>query len=121
MIIDIIDDKHKKFINFKNECNFPKIIPLKNIFINKISIINNSILILEQFPFHYECTPGFTKYFIDLGYNVDIIIDSIGITTFCFFEYLNKIRLFIYDKFIDFKKNFANFTSFFKKYKDYNY
>jgi hypothetical protein len=34
---------------------------------------NNSVLILEHFNFHEECIPGYTRYFLDLGYNVDIL------------------------------------------------
>ena len=33
---------------------------------------NNSILIVEYFPFHGELFPGIIKYFCDLNYNVDI-------------------------------------------------
>ena len=69
---------------------------LKNIF--NYHVKNNTILIYEPSPFHYECTPGFAKYFIDLGFNVDIIMDKIGISSFSQFESLSQqIKLFIYN------------------------
>ena len=65
----------------------------------KCNIKNYSILIFEHNPYHYECTPGFTKYFLDLGYNIDIIMHRMGQDTFCLFENVEKIRLFIFDNF----------------------
>lgn len=49
---------------------------------NNISIFNNNIirdntvLIVEINPAHGELIPSFTKYCLDLGYNVDIFINS---------------------------------------------
>ena len=50
------------------------------------TINNNTILIFEPNANHFECTPGFTKYFIDLGYNVDILMHKFGIDTFNLFD-----------------------------------
>ena len=50
----------------------------------------NSILIFENNPYHYECTPGYTKYFLDLGFDIDIIMTSEGKGIFFF---LGKIRI----------------------------
>ena len=61
------------------------------------NIKNHSILIFEPNPYHYECTPGYSKYFLDLGYNIDIIMQKIGEDAFCLFKDNEKIRLFIYD------------------------
>ena len=97
--------------------------------INKIEIFNikqffnttikaNSILIFEKNKFHYECTPGFTKYFLDLGFNVDIIMTAIGNESFIFFEQTKKLRIFIMDD----KKYYRNdeyiekLRKIFKKY-----
>ena len=77
---------------------------------------NNSILIIEPFLFHNECTPGFSKYFTDLGYNVDIIMSKIGISSLCLFEPINKIRLFIYGKNEEIIKNIDYFNLILKKY-----
>ena len=65
--------------------------------INEIEVFNiqqffttkirtNSILLFEKNYFHYECTPGFVKYFLDLGFNVDIIMTEIGNETFIFLK-----------------------------------
>jgi hypothetical protein len=68
---------------------------------------------------HYECTPGFTKYFLDLGYNVDIIMTQIGNESFIFFEPTKKLRFFKLD---DDKKYYRNdeyikiFREIFKNY-----
>ena len=78
---------------------------------------NDSILIFEPFKFHYECTPGFSKYFTDLGYNVDIIMNKIGITSFCYFEPIEKIRLFIYEEIEKLENNTNYFSPIFNKYK----
>ena len=69
---------------------------LKNFF--KYSIKTNTILIFEPSLYHYECTPGYTKYFIELGFNVDIIMHEMGISTFDLFNSSESesIRLFIY-------------------------
>ena len=58
-------------------------------------IKNNTVLIFEPAFYHHECTPGYTKYFLDLGYNVDIILDNFGSNTFCLFKLFENIR-FIY-------------------------
>lgn len=90
---------------FKKECNFPSSFPLKELFLHNINFNNNSILIIEHFLFHYECTPGFTKYFIDLGYNVDIIMNKYGISSMCYFSPISKVRIFEYETMDDIIKN----------------
>ena len=57
---------------------------------------NNTILIFEPAYYHHECTPGYTKYFLDLGYNVDIISVKFGVNTFCLFNLLKNIRIFTF-------------------------
>ena len=61
-------------------------------------------MIFEPFTYHYECTPGFSKYFIDLGYNVDIIMHNAGLSSFVYFKDISKIRFFIYNDVTDIKK-----------------
>ena len=39
-----------------------------------ITKFKNKILFFEPNYHHHECIPGFTKYFIDLGYDVDILL-----------------------------------------------
>ena len=48
----------------------------------KCNIEKNTVLIIEPALYHHECTPGFTKYFLDLGYKVDVILDGFGSNTF---------------------------------------
>ena len=92
-----------------NQYNSPKIYPLNEFFNN--SNKTNSILIFEPFNYHYECTPGYSKYFIELGFSVDIIMNEIGLTAFSIFEQINKIRIFFY-KNIQEIKEFAEYFSF---------
>ena len=68
-------------------------------------------MIFEPFTYHYECTPGFSKYFIDLGYNVDIIMHNAGLSSFVYFKDISKIRFFIYNDVTDIKK-FNKYLSF---------
>ena len=70
----------------------------------KINIKNHSILIFEPNKYHHECSPGFSKYFIDLGFNVDLLIHNNGIDSFCLFEEKKNIRLFIFNSLKDIMK-----------------
>ena len=89
----IINTKNKLFDDVNDKENI-KIYEMKEI--SNVTITNNIILIIELYPYHYECTPGFTKYFIDLGYNVDILMHEFGKDSLCLFENKDKIRLFLY-------------------------
>jgi hypothetical protein len=80
------------------------------------SIKNNTILIFEQEFFHQECTPGYTKYFLDLGYNVDVIFDNLGRNTFCLFNSLENIRIFIFYRLSQFSAHSKEFQLVFKNY-----
>ena len=107
-----IDTKKNDFINdliLNDEYSAHNIYPINELFIHKID--SNTILIFEPFKYHYECTPGFSKYFIDLGYKVDIVMSKIGITSLCIFEEIKNIRLFIYSK-IEEIKQFTEYFSF---------
>lgn len=94
-------------IKVNNENNFTDVNTLYDILSNK-NISKNTVLIFEPFTYHYECTPGFTKYFIDLGYNVDIIMHDSGLSSFFLFEDLSKIRFFIYNDISD----ITNYTKY---------
>ena len=74
------------------------------------NISQKTVLIFEPFEYHYECSPGFSKYFIDLGYDVDIIMHISGLSSFCLFEYIDKIKFFIYNKIEEIEK-FATYLS----------
>ena len=85
-------EKEKIFINLKQSF---KILSVKEIF--NINIPNATVLIFEPNKHHHECIPGYTKYFIDLGYNVDILIHSSGLDSLMKFEKSENIRLFIFN------------------------
>ena len=103
-------------ITIKNEYNFTNLNSIYSLFQYNISY--NTVLIFEAFEYHYECTPGFAKYFIDLGYKIDIIMSNYGISSFFRFEEIDKIRFFIYNEIDDIKK----YKPFFKSILiNYNY
>ena len=68
---------------------------LKDMFLSTIKK-NKTILLFEPNHYHYECSPGYAKYFVDLGFNVDILMQTSGLDSFYYFEKKDKIRLFIY-------------------------
>ena len=96
-----LDNRQKNFkIFFANEL-------LNN------TIKNNTILIFEPNIFHHECTPGYTKYFIDLGYNVDLLMFPFGIDSLNLFKEYKNIKIFIFQDLNIIKKNIS---SIIKKY-----
>ena len=103
-------------IIIKSEYNFPYLNSIYSLFDSKISY--NTVLIFETFQYHYECSPGFSKYFIELGFDVDIIMHNSGLTSFLYFEPVNKIRFFIYNKLEEIKK-YTKYLSLILK--NYNY
>lgn len=44
--------------------------------ITNIDIRDKSVLLVEINRYHGECLPGMAKYFIDLGYNVDVLMSN---------------------------------------------
>ena len=88
---------------------------LNAIFDSKID--NNTVLIFENSLYHQECTPGYTKYFLELGYKVDIIFDHFGLNSFCLFEDMKNIRIFtFYSSLYQMTKNPEKFRTIFKNY-----
>ena len=75
-----------------------------------------SILIFEPFDYHHECSPGFTKYFIDMGYNVDLLICFSGLYSFSLFKHMEKIRFIIFNNLKQINNNAQNLGEFIKKY-----
>ena len=80
------------------------------------SIKKSTVLIFEPNRYHFECLPGYAKYFIDLGYNVDILSRNFGIDSFYLFKEKNKIRYFVYVDLTQFSKYYKNFISYIKNY-----
>ena len=73
-----------------------------------ITIKRNTILIFEPNKYHHECTPGYTKYFIDLGYNVDILMHILGINSMILLDEIENIRLFTFKNRDQIMKNYKN-------------
>ena len=86
----------------------------KELFENTIK--NKTILIIEINYFHHECLPGFSKYFIDLGYNVDILLSKDGIDSFSFFKDVENITLFIFNAQNQIYLCYKNLSTIIKKY-----
>ena len=80
------------------------------------NIKNNTVLIFEPEFYHHECTPGYTKYFLDLGYSVDIILDNFGTSAFCLFKLLENIRLFTFYRLSELIAHSKEFQLIFKNY-----
>ena len=82
----------------------------------KINIKNNTILIFEPLNCHNECTPGYSKYFIELGYNVDILLRKSGFDSLSYFEDIDNVRVFIYENLTQIMNNSENLTCIIKQY-----
>ena len=125
--IILIKGEFKKPFTKENKLILPKSISPSSkksvhlLFNNVIGLLNcniknNTVLIFEPALYHYECTPGYTKYFLDLGYNVDIILHNFGINTFCLFNLLENIRIFTFNKLSQFSDHSREFQLIFKNY-----
>jgi len=116
-IIFLIINKSVKqsslIINFSKKNNL-RIMPFYQLFNNSIS--KKTILIFEPNNFHHECLPGYTKYFIELGFNVDILINNNAIDSFCLFKEIEKIRILIFNNIKDIYLNSKNLSIIIKKY-----
>lgn len=99
---------------FQNRQNNLEIFSFYDIF-NK-TIDNNTILIFEPNTHHHECLPGYSKYLIDLGYNVDVLTHFLGIDTFSLFNVVKKIRLLYFNHLNEIKRNAKNLSIIIKKY-----
>jgi len=80
------------------------------------TIKNNTILIFEPNTYHQECIPGFSKYFIDLGYNVDILMHELGNNCFTLFPETKSIRLRTFNNLIEIQSKAHDFSKIIKKY-----
>ena len=75
-----------------------------------------SVVIFEPNPYHHECLPGYTKYFTDLGYNVDTLIVDGNQDSMAFFEPHDNVRIFTYDNLDQIKSNSKSIKERFNKY-----
>ena len=127
LIIILFKDKYNKTLTKENKLALPKSISISSIksvqlHSNHVSgllncnIINKTVLIFEPEFFHHECTPGYTKYFLDLGYNVDIILTNFGSNAFCLFKLLENIRIFTFYRLSELSDHSKEFQLIFKNY-----
>ena len=91
-----------------------RILPFYNLFNNTIK--KNTILLFELNKYHHECLPGYTKYFIDLGYYVDILIESNYIDSFYFFKEIENIRIITFNNIKEIILEAKNLSFIIKKY-----
>lgn len=109
----LINYYEKKELFFSKEKQTIKIYDISKIFNYEI---NKAILIFETNDYHYECTPGYAKYFLDLGFNIDIIMSSYGKDSFSLFFPTQKVRIFIFDNIMALNNNIKNLLLLFNKY-----
>ena len=111
LLLIIWFENHKTFLNYKNYIETKSFKELFNSNIKK-----HSILIFEPNKYHHECSPGFSKYFIDLGYNVDLLIHRNGIDSFYLFDGTKNIRLFIFKNLKHIQRKTKKLSRIMKKY-----
>eukprot|EP00833_Pecoramyces_ruminatium_P006031 jgi/Orpsp1_1/1180063/evm.model.c7180000071997.1 len=87
---------------------------LKNFFNSTIK--EKTILIFESNNSHNECLPGYAKYFVELGYNVDILIWKNEENSLTLFQPKNKLRVFLYENLNEIIKKSMKVRKRFKKY-----
>ena len=80
------------------------------------TIKKNTILIIEPNLYHQECIPGFSKYFIDLGYNVDILMHDSGNGCFTLFPETKSIRLRTFSYLTEIQRRAHDFSKIIPKY-----
>ena len=100
--------------NLRNEEKIINEYSLDNLFI--ASIKKGTVLIFEPHNYHLECLPGFSKYLIDLGFNVDILMMRVGVDYFQYFYPKENIRFFIYNNITQIINNSESLSSINKKY-----
>ena len=94
ILISILCKNHKKYQK-KKKFNYKQRNDEIINFLNS-PIYSKSVVIFEYNKYHLECLPGYSKYFTDLGYNVDIIIRYNNLDSMEKFEPKNYIRIFQY-------------------------
>ena len=116
LILFFINNKDNSSENNNSEkkAKFLKINPFYDLF--NSTIRQNTILVFEPNYYHYECTPGYSKYLVDLGYNVDLLINYSGIDSLCLFEEVQKLRIFFFNDLNQIKNCSKNLTFIMKKY-----
>ncbi|SCH85623.1 hypothetical protein [uncultured Bacteroides sp.] len=87
-------DEHKKYrreINEIKKCIGGQVA----FFLESTNIGDNSVVVIEPNPFHGETVPGYVKYFLDLGYQVDVFLTYEVAFEQPFSRMDNNFRLFV--------------------------
>ena len=100
--------------NFDKKPISLKINKFHDLFNNTIE--KKTVLILEANRYHYECLPGYSKYFIDLGYKIDILSRSFGIDSFSLFNQTCSIHYFVFVYLNQLWRYSSDLISIIKKY-----
>lgn len=79
-------------------------------------IPSKTVAIFEPNPYHNECIPGYSKYFTDMGYNVDALIVKNCEDALSSFNPENNLRIFTFDNLETIEKNTNKVSERFKKY-----
>lgn len=98
-----------------NQSNNLTVSNLQNLYQSNVQ--TDTVLIFEPNSYHYECTPGYVKYFMDLGFNVDLVADKKCQDSLEVLNPTKQIRIFNYDNLNEVSSNCEKLNSFFKKYK----
>jgi len=75
-----------------------------------------SVLIFEFHGHHHECIPGFAKYFYDLGYGVDILIEKNNEDSLHLFYPDYKMRIFLFRSLYQLERIIEKVRKKFEKY-----
>lgn len=97
-VLDKINSLENRMLTLEKEVSAKK--PML-IIDEKVSfeIRKDSVLLIETNKFHSELLPGIAKYFIDFGYNVDILLNysEFKLKPFALYD-IKKIRIFSIDQ-----------------------
>lgn len=115
--LNIIDKRNLANNNYflKNITKYINIRPFSDLF-NRTTIKEKTILIIELNKFHHECTPGYSKYFLDLGFKVDNLMHTSGIDSFSLFREIKNVNFLTFDNLNQIEKNSKNLSLVIRKY-----
>ncbi len=115
--------KAQKFKLAKCSKNLGKFRKIDNLFCGNMENFiskntkENTVLLFEPNNYHHECLPGYAKYFLDLGYNVDVLILDEGVDSFCAFDKTDKLEIYGYKSNKEIFNNKLILRSILRKYK----
>ncbi|MDO4503583.1 MAG: RICIN domain-containing protein [Clostridia bacterium] len=78
---------------------------------------SKNVLLVEFNPYHHECVPGYVKYFLNLGYEVDIFILSGYEDCFSRFDKNEKLKIYTFKNYDEIYENSMILSTLIEKYK----